>query len=110
METAIRAVGEQWLTVEPEWTYDEAADRRGYFVVKRAFDLIVAVLVIAGILSWLLPLLALLIKLDSKGSAFFAQKRVGRNGRLFTCYKLRTMVDGRITPDDYRGDLYQEPQ
>jgi putative colanic acid biosynthesis UDP-glucose lipid carrier transferase len=96
METAIRAVGEHWLTVEPEWTYDEAADRRGYFVVKRAFDLIVAVLVIAGVLSWLLPLLALLIKLDSKGSAFFTQKRVGRNGRLFTCYKLRTMVTDTV--------------
>jgi putative colanic acid biosynthesis UDP-glucose lipid carrier transferase len=110
MEPALRTVREHRLTVEPEWTYDEVADRRGYFLVKRVFDLVLAVLVIAGVLSWLLPLLALLIRLDSKGSAFFVQKRVGRNGRVFRCYKLRSMVindqaderpvtagDGRIT-------------
>ncbi|HEV3412762.1 MAG TPA: sugar transferase [Puia sp.] len=109
-DTALRAVGEHWLMVDPVWTYDEATDRRGYFLVKRAFDFVVAVLVIAGVLSWLLPLLALLIKLDSKGPAFFVQKRVGRNGRIFSCFKLRSMVidgqaderpatgcDGRIT-------------
>jgi putative colanic acid biosysnthesis UDP-glucose lipid carrier transferase len=109
-EIALRAVGEHWLTADQEWIYDEAADKRGYFLIKRAFDLLVALLVIAGVLSWLLPLLALLIRLDSKGPAFFVQKRVGRNGRLFLCYKLRSMVindladerpatgdDGRIT-------------
>jgi putative colanic acid biosynthesis UDP-glucose lipid carrier transferase len=110
MESALRPVGEHWLTVDHEWIYDEAVDKRGYFLAKRIFDLSVALLVIAGVLSWLLPLLALLIKLDSKGPVFFVQKRVGRNGRLFLCYKLRSMVindladerpatgdDGRIT-------------
>ena len=79
-------------------------------LLKRSFDLIFSTLIIAGILSWLLPLLALLIKLDSGGPVFFIQRRVGRNARLFDCYKLRTMVindladerpamgnDGRIT-------------
>jgi putative colanic acid biosysnthesis UDP-glucose lipid carrier transferase len=78
--------------------------------LKRSFDVIVSTLVIAGILSWLLPLLALLIKLNSRGPVIFVQRRVGRNGVLFSCYKLRTMVindmaderpavgnDGRIT-------------
>ncbi len=110
MESALRAVGEHWLTVDQGWVYDKAADKRGYFLAKRIFDLSVALLVIAGVLSWLLPLLALLVKLDSKGPVFFVQKRVGRNGRLFFCYKLRSMVindladerpaagdDGRIT-------------
>lgn len=82
----------------------------GYFLIKRTFDLVAASVVIAGVLSWLLPLLALLIKLDSKGPVFFVQKRVGCKGRLFRCYKLRSMVmndwaderpatgnDGRIT-------------
>lgn len=77
---------------------------------KRSFDLTVSIIMIAGILSWLLPLLAMLIKLDSGGPVFFIQRRVGRDGRLFDCYKLRTMVinnradewpaagnDGRIT-------------
>ncbi len=60
--------------------------------MKRAFDLLVAIIVIICILSWLLPILALLIRLDSHGPAFFVQKRVGRYSRLFACYKLRTMV------------------
>ena len=69
----------------------------GYFLVKRIFDLSVALLVIAGVLSWLLPLLALLIKLDSKGPVFFVQRRMGRYSQPFRCYKLRSMVNGRIT-------------
>ncbi|HXB95865.1 MAG TPA: sugar transferase [Puia sp.] len=60
--------------------------------MKRIFDLLVSIVVIAGLLSWLLPLLALLIWLDSKGPVFFVQKRVGRHSRLFNCYKLRSMV------------------
>ena len=59
--------------------------------MKRALDLSVSVFVIVFVLSWLLPILALLIRWDSRGPAFFLQKRVGRYGRLFTCFKLRTM-------------------
>jgi putative colanic acid biosynthesis UDP-glucose lipid carrier transferase len=44
------------------------------------------------VLSWLIPILALLIKLDSKGPVFFKQKRMGLNGSTFTCIKLRTMI------------------
>lgn len=109
METALRPVGEHWLALDQD-SIHEATERRGYFLIKRMFDLVFASVVIALVLSWLLPLLALLIKLDSKGPVFFVQKRVGRNGRLFRCYKLRSMVmndladerpatgdDGRIT-------------
>jgi putative colanic acid biosynthesis UDP-glucose lipid carrier transferase len=63
----------------------------GYFLVKRSFDLVFSVVMIMGLLSWLLPVLALLIKMDSGGPVFFLQKRIGKNGRPFTCYKLRTM-------------------
>jgi putative colanic acid biosynthesis UDP-glucose lipid carrier transferase len=97
METALRAVGDRWLTLDQEMIYEEAAGGRGYFLAKRIFDLMFASLVIAGALSWLLPLLALLIKLDSKGPAFFVQQRMGRYSRPFRCYKLRSMVNGRIT-------------
>ncbi|WP_179197862.1 sugar transferase, partial [Hymenobacter crusticola] len=44
-------------------------------VVKRAFDLVFASLVLVFLLSWLIPLIALLIKLDSKGPVFFKQLR-----------------------------------
>jgi putative colanic acid biosysnthesis UDP-glucose lipid carrier transferase len=91
-ENTLRAVRDNWLTEGQEWLQGGLEDRKGYFLLKRSFDLVVSVLVIAGILSWLLPLLAFLIKLDSKGPVFFIQKRVGRNARLFNCYKLRSMV------------------
>lgn len=76
--------------------------------MKRLFDLTVSLAVIIGILSWLLPVLALLIWLDSKGPVFFVQKRVGRHSRPFNCYKLRSMVvneeaDQRpVSADDMR--------
>jgi len=59
--------------------------------LKRTFDILVAVLVICLLLSWLIPLLALMIRLNSKGPVFFLQKRNSRNGKVFSCIKLRTM-------------------
>lgn len=58
---------------------------------KRAFDIVFSSFVIVFILSWLIPILALIIKLDSKGSVFFIQPRAGLNGKPFNCIKLRTM-------------------
>jgi putative colanic acid biosynthesis UDP-glucose lipid carrier transferase len=60
-------------------------------VLKRGFDVVFSLFVIIFIMSWLTPLMALLIKLDSKGPAFFKQYRSGRNNEPFVCYKFRTM-------------------
>ncbi|HBH25573.1 MAG TPA: hypothetical protein DDY13_19415 [Cytophagales bacterium] len=60
-------------------------------VLKRGFDIVFSLFVIIFIMSWLTPLMALLIKLDSKGPAFFKQYRSGRNNEPFVCYKFRTM-------------------
>jgi putative colanic acid biosynthesis UDP-glucose lipid carrier transferase len=65
--------------------------KQGYFIAKRCFDILTSLMVIVLVLSWLLPILMVLIKLDSKGPIFFKQKRVGFLGRVFWCYKLRTM-------------------
>jgi putative colanic acid biosynthesis UDP-glucose lipid carrier transferase len=65
--------------------------RRSFLVVKRSIDILVSLIITLCILSWLLPLLAILIKLDSKGPVFFKQKRTGYRGRTFNCFKLRTM-------------------
>jgi putative colanic acid biosynthesis UDP-glucose lipid carrier transferase len=66
--------------------------KRPYFTGKRLFDIFLSLLFIVLIVSWLLPILAILIKCSSRGPVFFAQKRVGRGGKTFTCYKLRTMI------------------
>lgn len=65
--------------------------RQSYLLGKRIFDITISVLVLVFILSWLFPILFLLIKLDSKGPVFFVQKRVGFLGRSFPCLKFRTM-------------------
>ncbi len=66
--------------------------KKSYFFFKRATDIILSTIFILFIFSWLLPLIALLLKLDSSGPVFFLQRRVGKGGRSFTCYKFRTMV------------------
>lgn len=58
---------------------------------KRCFDFVVSALVCLFILSWLFPILALIIKLTSPGPVLFRQRRTGRNGRDFWCLKFRTM-------------------
>lgn len=64
---------------------------------KRAFDLIFSSLFIVFILSWLYPIIAILIKLESKGPVLFLQDRAGRNNEIFKVLKFRTMrvVEGK---------------
>jgi putative colanic acid biosynthesis UDP-glucose lipid carrier transferase len=68
---------------------------------KRVFDLVFASLVTVFILSWLIPLVGILIKLESRGPVFFIQKRNGLNNKVFNCLKFRSM-----TPNDY-ADSHQ---
>lgn len=58
---------------------------------KRGFDFIFSLLVIILVLSWLTPLMALLIKLESRGPVFFKQSRPGLDEQEFLCYKFRSM-------------------
>jgi putative colanic acid biosynthesis UDP-glucose lipid carrier transferase len=60
-------------------------------IKKRIFDVIVSGIVVIFILSWLIPIIALLIKLDSRGPVFFAQPRTGKDGKEFLCLKFRSM-------------------
>jgi O-antigen biosynthesis protein WbqP len=61
--------------------------------MKRALDISACALFLALFWPVLLTIL-IAIRLHSPGSAIFAQVRVGKNGRAFTCYKLRTMYSG----------------
>lgn len=58
---------------------------------KRLFDIIVSLCVIIFVLSWLFPLVALIIKLESKGPIIFKQKRTGKYNKSFNCLKFRSM-------------------
>jgi len=65
--------------------------------LKRFFDIAFSFTVILLILSWLVPLMGLLIKIESKGTIFFKQNRPGLNESDFTCYKFRSMEINEIT-------------
>ena len=61
------------------------------YIIKRVFDFFLAVFVCLFIMSWLIPILWVLIKIESKGPAIFSQKREGIDGKQFICYKFRSM-------------------
>ncbi len=63
--------------------------------IKRLFDILFSSAVIIFLLSWLTPLLAILIKLESKGPVFFKQARNGFNYKEFDCYKFRSMMPNK---------------
>lgn len=68
---------------------------------KRSIDVVLSVFFIALVFPWLFPIIAILIKLNSRGPVFFLQKRNKRNGELFTCIKFRSMyknTDADILP------------
>jgi putative colanic acid biosynthesis UDP-glucose lipid carrier transferase len=59
--------------------------------IKRIFDITFSLVVIIGVLSWLTPILGLIIKIESKGPIFFKQKRNGLDYKEFYCFKFRSM-------------------
>lgn len=89
------------LTPEPE------ADMAGQ-LQKRIFDILFSSFIIIFILSWLVPILAFLIKLESEGPVFFKQMRTGKSGSPFICFKFRSLrmndeADSRqVTANDSR--------
>ena len=62
---------------------DQPLEYRVNLVKKRVFDIIVSWLVIVFILTWLTPIIALLIIIESKGPIFFKQSRTGKDGAIF---------------------------
>lgn len=76
----------------------ERASPWHYAVTKRIVDVVVSTLLLI-LLAPLLILIAILIPLDSHGSALFIQKRAGRNGEIFNIYKFRSMHTGTLKYD-----------
>jgi putative colanic acid biosynthesis UDP-glucose lipid carrier transferase len=82
-----------------------------YYTVKRFMDVSFSLIFVLTVMSWLMPLIAILIKITSHGPVLFVQKRTGFKGIEFKCFKFRTMYvnndadikqasydDKRITP------------
>ncbi|MBC8766905.1 exopolysaccharide biosynthesis polyprenyl glycosylphosphotransferase [Arenibacter sp. BSSL-BM3] len=68
--------------------------------LKRGFDIVFSLIVVIGILSWLAPIIALIIRLETKGPVYFRQKRNGIDNKEFYCYKFRSMA-----PNDHADSL-----
>lgn len=74
-----------------------------YDCAKRAFDILVGTMIVILLIP-ILPLIVLMIKLDTRGPVFFKQERVGKNGKIFKFYKFRSMVH---SAEDVREALKQ---
>jgi putative colanic acid biosynthesis UDP-glucose lipid carrier transferase len=69
-------------------------------VFKRLFDIIFSLFVLVFLLSWLVPILAILIKLESRGPIFFKQGRPGIEEKEFFCFKFRSMKINKTTEQE----------
>lgn len=78
-----------YIPIIPQRTI--SLDESLHKIIKRVFDIVFSIIIIVGILSWLMPILAIIIKMDSRGPLFFVQKRNGLNNAEFNCYKFRSM-------------------
>lgn len=69
-------------------------------VFKRLFDIIFSLFVLVFLLSWLVPIMAILIKLESRGPIFFKQGRPGIEEKEFFCFKFRSMKINKTTEQE----------
>jgi putative colanic acid biosysnthesis UDP-glucose lipid carrier transferase len=81
----------RYMFQEMNQQYLEHQPAAYYMAIKRIMDVSLSALFIITVMSWLTPILAIIIKLTSKGPVFFVQKRTGYMGVEFNCFKFRTM-------------------
>ncbi len=101
----ISSIGEMWFLENLS-----ESQKNFYETAKRVFDMIGS-FILGIIILILLPLIVLVIKLDSRGPAFYKQRRIGQDGQIFFLYKFRTMYatqkDGGSEPEG--KPLYAQP-
>lgn len=98
-EASTQALADKALSLRPVVlqgygaSNESSASRAGLYQRsgKRLFDLAFSAAFLVLVASWLFPVIALFIRLDSKGPILFRQRRVGLNGKTFECLKFRTM-------------------
>lgn len=79
-------------------------------LIKRSFDIIFSSLIIIFILSWFLPIVSLIIRLDSSGPALFIQDRFGIKRKPFRCFKFRTLAFQKENSDDFEPIIKKDPR
>ncbi|WP_225008238.1 sugar transferase [Novosphingobium percolationis] len=94
-----KLTGRVRIAARPELVFGQLLPSQPYLRIKWAVDVFVALPVLCLVLP-VIALVALAIRLESPGPAIYRQKRVGYQGRVFTCYKLRSMRN------DVAGPLY----
>ncbi|MEP6930615.1 MAG: undecaprenyl-phosphate glucose phosphotransferase [Flavobacterium sp.] len=72
-------------------------------LIKKVFDICFSLGVILLIFPWLLPIVALIIKIESRGPVFFKQERSGRDNRSFMCLKFRSMYVNDLAHNKQAG-------
>jgi Undecaprenyl-phosphate glucose phosphotransferase len=78
--------------------------------LKRVFDIFFSLLAIIFVLSWLMPIVSLLIRLDSKGPAIFIQERYGMRKRPFKCLKFRTLTYQKKSSVEFEPIVKKDPR
>ncbi len=76
---------------------EEPLEEFHWYMLKNLFDIFFTLLLFVFVFSWLFPIIAIAIKLDSKGPVFYIQDRWGKNGKPFKCIKFRSMVHNANT-------------
>ncbi|MFD2573302.1 sugar transferase [Spirosoma soli] len=81
-----------------QWKEDEnflLKETKSFYLLlgKRIVDILISLTVIVFVLSWLFPIISLIILLDSRGPILFIQARTGYKGVTFPCLKFRTMYN-----------------
>lgn len=76
---------------------EEPLEEFHWYFLKILLDIIFTLFLFLFVFVWLFPIIALAIKIDSKGPIFFIQERWGKDGKVFKCYKFRTMVHNAQT-------------
>ncbi len=85
---------------------DEPLEEFHWLLMKNFADFALTIILSVCLFSWLFPLIAILIKLDSKGPVFYIQDRWGIGGKTFKCFKFRTMAHNSNTTTE-SGKFFQ---
>lgn len=98
-------------TMSINWLFYDFMNRRSYVYdfCKRAFDVIAASIVLTVTFP-ILVYIGIRVKLTDGESPIYTQKRVGRGGKVFNCYKLRTMYKNDYVPKNVKNGGYAESQ